>query len=96
MTPAWTILSAFAGALIVLLLPARAAMASRVVALVASVIGAVAAGATCLAKLANPAAAPWSFDREWIPSLGSRFHLAADGLSLTLLFLTGITAIAGV
>jgi NADH-quinone oxidoreductase subunit M len=96
MNPAWTLISAFAAALIVLLLPARAAMASRVIALVASVIGAVAAGSACLAKLANPAATPWSFDREWIPNLGSRFHLAADGLSLTLLFLTGITAIAGV
>jgi NADH-quinone oxidoreductase subunit M len=36
------------------------------------------------------------FDREWIRNLGIRFHLAADGLSLTLLLLTGITAVAGV
>ena len=36
MTPAWTILSAFAGAFLVLLLPARMAGASRVVALIAS------------------------------------------------------------
>jgi NADH-quinone oxidoreductase subunit M len=93
MTPAWTIASAFAAVLIVLLLPARA---SRVIALVASIIGAVAAGVACVAKLNHPETAPWSIDCEWIPTLGSRFHLAADGLSLTLLFLTGITAVAGV
>ena len=96
MTPAWTILSAFAGALLVLLLPARMAGASRVVALVASLVGAVAAGFACLSRLNDPVGPVWSFDRPWIPSLGVRFHLAADGLSLTLLLLTGIVAVAGV
>lgn len=96
MTPAWTILSAFAGALLVLLLPARMAGAARVVALIASLIGAVASGAACLHRLAHPEAAAWVFEREWIPSLGAKLHLATDGLSLTLLFLTGIVAIAGV
>jgi NADH-quinone oxidoreductase subunit M len=46
--------------------------------------------------LNDPAGAVWSFDHAWIPTLGSRFHLAADGLSLTLLLLTGIVAVAGV
>ena len=96
MTPAWTIPSAFAGALLVLLLPARMAMASRVVALVAAIVGALAAGVSCLARLHDPDAAIWSFNVPWVPELGIRFHLAADGLALTLLFLTGITAIAGV
>ena len=96
MTPAWTILSAFAGALLVLLLPARMAGAARVVALIASLIGAVAAGAACLNRLAHPEAAAWVFEREWIPSLGAKLHFGTDGLSLTLLFLTGIVAIAGV
>jgi NADH-quinone oxidoreductase subunit M len=96
MTPAWTLISAFAGVLLVLLLPARMAMASRVVALVSGVIGALAAGLSCLARLGDPDGPVWEIDVPWIPSLGSRFHLAADGLSLTLLFLTGITAIAGV
>lgn len=96
MTPAWTILSAFAGALLVLLLPARMAGAARVVALIASLIGAVAAGAACLHRLAHPESAAWVFKREWIPSLGAKLHFGTDGLSLTLLFLTGIVAIAGV
>ena len=96
MTPAWTILSAFAGALLVLLLPARMAIASRVIALVASIVGAVAAAASCLTRLSGPAGPVWSYDRPWIPGFGIRFHLAADGLSLTLLLLTGIVAVAGV
>ncbi len=96
MTPAWTIPSAFAGALLVLLLPARMAMASRVVALVAAIVGALAAGVSCLARLRDPDAGIWSFNVPWVPEPGIRFHLAADGLALTLLFLTGITAIAGV
>ena len=96
MTPAWTILSAFAGALLVLLLPARAAIASRVIALAASLVGAVAAAASCLTRLGDPAGPVWSFDRPWIPGFGIRFHLAADGLALTLLVLTGIVAVAGV
>lgn len=96
MTPAWTITSAFAGALLVLLLPARMGGAARVIALVASLVGAVAAAASCLTRLNHPDGAVWNFDCEWIPSLGARFHLAADGLSLTLLLLTGIVAVAGV
>jgi NADH-quinone oxidoreductase subunit M len=94
MTPAWTILSAFAGVLLILLLPARMAGSSRVIALIVSLIGAAAAGSACLNRLNNGAV--WSFDQAWIPTLGVRFHLAADGLALTLLLLTGIVAVAGV
>jgi NADH-quinone oxidoreductase subunit M len=96
MTPAWTLTSAFAAALLVLLLPARSAGFAKVIALVGSLVGMVAAAVACLARLSNPSGAVWSFDCDWIPSLGARFHLAADGLSLTLLLLTGIVAVAGV
>ena len=33
---------------------------------------------------------------SWVPSLGVEYHLAADGISLTLLLLTGVVAICGV
>src|SRR5208283_5310342 len=33
---------------------------------------------------------------DWIPSLGIEYHLAADGISLTLVLLTGLAAIAGI
>ena len=32
----------------------------------------------------------------WIPSLGIEYHLADDGISLTLVLLTGIIAITGI
>lgn len=96
MNPAWTLISAFAGALLVLLLPSRMAGSARSVALVASIISAAAAVVSALDRLAHPDAAAWSFDRPWVDSLGIRFHLAADGISLTLLVLTGIVAVAGV
>jgi NADH-quinone oxidoreductase subunit M len=32
----------------------------------------------------------------WIPSLGIEYHLAADGISLTLILLTGIIAVTGI
>ena len=96
MTPAWTLSSAFLGALLVLLLPVRMAAASRFIALAASLVGAVAAAAACLARLNNPAGPAWSFTRPWLPTFGINFHLAADGLALTLLLLTGIVAVAGV
>jgi NADH-quinone oxidoreductase subunit M len=32
----------------------------------------------------------------WVPALGIEYHLASDGISLTLLLLTGIVAIAGI
>jgi NADH-quinone oxidoreductase subunit M len=96
MTPAWTILSAFAAALLVLLLPARFGGLAKVIALAGSIVGAMAAAVSCLCKLNNPTEPAWSFDVPWIPSLGARFHLAVDGLSLTLLLLTGIVAVAGV
>ncbi len=34
--------------------------------------------------------------RSWVPSLGIEYYLAADGISLVLVLLTGIVAIAGV
>ncbi len=95
MNPTWTIISAFAGALLVLLLPARMAGQSRIVALLAAVVGAVAAAFSCVARLGGTAPV-WSYERDWIPAVGIKFHLAADGLSLTLLMLTGVVAIAGV
>jgi NADH-quinone oxidoreductase subunit M len=94
MTPAWTILTAFAGVLFVLLLPARSAAFSRVVALVASVAGALVAATACLARLKGAPA--WELNVPWVPDLGINFHLQANGLSLALLLLTGLVAVAGV
>src|SRR5207342_2390022 len=32
----------------------------------------------------------------WVPSLGMEYHLAVDGISLTLVLVTGLTAVSAV
>ena len=89
----WTIYVSFAGALVVS--QARSPAVARGIAL------ATAAGAWALVLVAAagflPAAGPQTLvDLAWIPQIGARYHLAADGISLTLLVLTGLAATAGV
>ena len=91
---AWTIYISFLGVLVLLLLPKNSARTARSIAL----LTAVAAFAVTLAgfvqqqsgTLVTVARVPW------VPSLGVEYHLAADGISLTLLLLTGIVAISGI
>lgn len=90
-----TIHLSFAGALLALVAGSRSAAAARWMALLSALAGwAVALWAaahfdpgTGYATLVNV---------PWIESLGIRFHLAADGISLTLLVLTGLAAVAGI
>src|SRR5450756_337514 len=91
---AWTIYISFLGALAVLLLPGRSAVAIRATALLAAIVPFVLA---VMAFAHHPTGEMVTVTRhEWIPSLGIGFHLAADGISLVLVLLTGIIAIAGV
>lgn len=90
-----TIYVSFAGAALALLAGLRSAQAARVVAL-----------GTALTTLAlalwaalgfEPAAALQTLvNVEWIPQLGVRYHLAADGISMTLMVLTGLASVVGV
>ena len=91
---AWTIYLSFIGAALLLLLPRRADRMPRILALT-----------TALAGLACGLGGLWESKLgeintivrvPWIPSLGIEYHLAADGISLTLVLLTGLAAIAGV
>ena len=87
---AWTIYISFAGALAVLLLPKSLA---RVVSLLAALAG---FGIALRAFLAGPATMHTITRVPWVPGLGIEYHLAADGISLCLVLLTGIVAIAGI
>ena len=91
----WTIYLSFAGAVVVLLAGARSAGAARWLALLTALAGwgvtlAAAAGYVPAADLRS------LVDVPWIPELGIRYHLAADGISLTLVVLTGLAATAGI
>src|SRR5688500_9836599 len=91
----WTIAVSFVGALLALLTGGRSPSTARWVALLTAIapLGLSLSAAT---HLVPGPALQTLIDQAWIPSLGVRFHLAADGISLTLLVLTGIAATAGV
>src|SRR5688572_21710827 len=91
---AWTIYISFLGALALMLLPKGNASAARKVAMLAAVIGFFVALAGCLQF--KPGETVTVADLDWVPSLGIRYHLAADGISLTLVVLTGLAASAGI
>jgi NADH-quinone oxidoreductase subunit M len=90
---AWTIYLSFLGALASLLMPKRNPLAVRSVALSTAVGGCILALVAFVhggPELQTVAIA------RWIPSLGISFHLAADGITLCLVLLTGVVAVAGV
>ena len=91
---AWTIYISFAGAAALMLMPKASARRARLIALVTAITGLVIAAAG--AWRATPGEMVTVARVAWIPSLGIEYHLAADGISLTLLLLTGIVAVAGV
>ncbi len=91
----WSIYLSLAGALASLAFGARSARAARWIALL------TAGGAWALTLLAATRFVPGPglqtlVDLPWVPSMGVRYHLAADGISLTLLVLTGLASTAGV
>lgn len=89
---AWTIYLTFAGAITLLLLPQRVA---RWIALVTSLAG-LFTSFTAFLQATNPGNLETIVRIPWVPSLGMEYHLAADGISLTLTLVTGLTAVSAV
>ena len=92
---AWTIDSSFIGVLVLMLLPRAAARAARIIALLTAVVGCGVAFAGAMQQ-ANPGEVTTIVRIPWVPSLGANYFLAADGISLVLVVLTGLAAIAGI
>ncbi|HWA25914.1 MAG TPA: NADH-quinone oxidoreductase subunit M [Lacunisphaera sp.] len=90
-----TIYVSFTGAILALVAGTRSAGAARFVALLTTLTawGLVLAAAT---KFVPTAELQELVNAPWIPELGIRYHLAVDGISLTLLVLTGLAATVGV
>jgi len=93
---AWTIYSSFLGAALVCCLPRNKGRGARVLALVAALagLGCAMGGALQIAKA--PGELHTIVRQPWIATLGIEYYLAADGISLTLVLLTGIAAVAGI
>ncbi len=91
---AWTIYISFLGALVVMLLPKGFVRGVRILALVAAVAG---FAVSLMVFAEHPSGELVTVTRiPWVPSLGVEYHLAADGISLVLILLTGVVAICGV
>ena len=91
---AWTIYLSFFGVLVLMLLPKGKARAARTVAMISALSGLAVAVAGFFqfkaGEILTVAKLPW------VPSLGLEYHLAADGVSLTLVLLTGLAAVGGI
>ena len=91
---AWTIYLSFAGALVEALLPKGKAGLARGFALVVALAGLVIAGLGFAAGVGHGRVT--IVDVPWVPAMGIHYLLAADGISLVLVLLTGLAAVAGV
>jgi NADH-quinone oxidoreductase subunit M len=92
---AWTIYISFIGAALVAIVPSEKLVLARITALGTALLSFI---VTLLAIAQGHATATLAdvVNVPWISAIGARFHLAADGISITLLLLTGIAAISGV
>ena len=91
---AWTIYLSFAGALLEALLPKDKPALARWCALAIAATGCVIAALGFAAGVGHGRTV--IADLPWVPAMGIRYTLAADGISLVLVLLTGMAAVSGV
>jgi len=89
---AWTIYITFAGAIVLLFAPRALA---RWIALVTAGGGFATSLAACF-KAADVGTFKTIVRIPWVPMLGMEYHLALDGISLTLVLVTGLVAVSAV
>ena len=92
---AWTIYITFIGVLVLMLLPRDNARAARIVALLTALAGCAVAFAGAIQQT-NPGQVTEIIRVDWIPIIGAHYYLAADGISLVLVVLTGLAAVTGI
>ena len=89
-----TIYVSFTGALLALAVGGRSPTLARIVALASAVTAWAIALYAAVHFVPDAGGAVTLVDAPWIPQMGIRYHLAADGISLTLVVLTGLAATA--
>ena len=90
-----TIYISFVGALLSLVGGMRSPGTARVIALLTALTSFGVALAAASGFVPGPGLQDL-VNHPWIPQLGIRYHLAADGISMTLIVLTGLAAVAGI
>ncbi|MFU8847256.1 MAG: complex I subunit 4 family protein [Opitutales bacterium] len=95
---AWTFLTALIGACLLFLLPQRWRDSARWIALLAVVAGLVPVLGTLVNFGCTATTGDFKFvlRHPWIETMGIDFHLGVDGISLVLIILTVIVALAGI
>jgi NADH-quinone oxidoreductase subunit M len=95
---AWTIYISFLGAALLMFMPGDNPRPPRILALLVALAGLFLAVMGVVQCRHNSAAGVLTsiINVPWIAELGIRYHLAADGISLVLVLLTGIAAVAGI
>jgi NADH-quinone oxidoreductase subunit M len=91
---AWTIYLSFAGALLSALVPEGRAQLARWLALSCAVAGLAVAAVGYFSAIGQGRIV--AVDSAWIPAMGIRYTLAADGISRVLVLLTGLASVSGV
>ncbi|HEY8650942.1 MAG TPA: hypothetical protein VIL70_08515, partial [Chthoniobacterales bacterium] len=90
---AWTIYITFVGAVVLLFMPR---LLARWIALVTTVAGFGISLAAFFFNNVDLAIFKTIVRVPWVPMLGMEYHLAVDGISLTLALVTGLTAVSAV
>src|SRR5213082_3583730 len=90
---AWTIYITFAGAIAVLILPRFLASWT---ALATTLVGFGISAATFFCDDVDLAHFTTIVRVPWVPALGMNYHLALDGISLSLILVTGLAAISAI
>jgi len=90
---AWTIYSTLAGAVMLLFVPR---ILARWIALATTASGLAVSLAAFFCAKVDFAHFTTIVRVPWVPMLGMEYHLAVDGISLTLALVTGITAVSAV
>ena len=90
---AWTIYITFAGAIAALVLPRTF---SRWIALLTTGAGFAISLSALFCRDLDLAHFTTIVQVPWVPALGMNYHLAVDGISLTLVLVTSITAVSSV
>src|SRR5262245_5732748 len=92
---AWTIYLSFIGVAVLMLLPRSNPQGAKVIALLTAIAGLI-LGVVAVLEYKLDSGLVTTCKLPWIPSMGIEYHLAADGISLMLVLLTGIAAVVGI
>ena len=91
-----TILAPMIAGILLFALPASKGLLIRMIALIGAVVTLPVAIYLCFAYNRSLGGFQFGQDIEWVPALGIRYHLAADGISVVLILLTSLLITGGV